>query len=404
MAILSSLSVVVSSTGISAPALNDILDTLVFQYQSIYGVDTYLGPDTQDGQWIGIMAQAIYNSNAAAVGVYNQFSPATAIGNGLSSVVKINGLERLLATNSTAVLTLVGQAGRTIYNGVVGDNLNLGTQWALPAVVTFPSSGTISVTATCTVQGAVSAAANTLTVILTPTAGWQTVTNAAAAVLGNSGETDTQLRQRQTNSTSIPALTTADACVGALRNLSGVVSVNPVINNTGTTDTDGVPPYSWAFSVLGGQVQDIVNTIGLYKTPGPPTYGTTNGTYVSPYGISETINYFATAEQRIVVAMTINPLFGFSAAIETEIQNAVANYINSLAQGQNVLISRLAAPALLQGLFAVPASPNDLTTYELVLSSLSAAIYPASPTTSDVVIAFNQVATCQPSDVTITVT
>lgn len=402
MTVLTTLSAVVSPTGITAPALSDILDTLTYQFQGIYGTDVYLGPDTVDGQWLGILAQAIYDCNQTAVAVYNQFSPATAVGAGLSSVVKINGLQRASATNSTADVVIVGQAYTTIINGVIGDNQNLGTQWALPSSVTIPSSGTITVTATNLSSGAIAAAANTLTVILTPTPGWQSVTNPTAAALGSPVQSDAQLRLKQANSTNLPALTVADACAGALLSLDGVISVNYDVNNSSTTDANGVPPYSWSFSVLGGTIQDIVNTIGLYKTPGPPTFGTTSGTYVSPFGVNETINFFVAAQQRIVVSLTITPKTGYTNSIGTEIQNAVAAYINSLSQGQNVQISQLAVPALLQGPFASPASPNDPTTYDLQLSSLAAAIYPNTPSSSDVVIAFNQVATCQPSDVTIT--
>lgn len=402
MTILTTLAPTVSSTGITAPDLNDILDTLVSWFQGIYGSDVYLGSDSQDGQWLGILAQAFYDANTAAVGVFNQFSPATSVGAGLSSVVKINGITRESSSNSTATVTVVGQANTTITNGVIGDNQNLNTQWSLPTSVTIPSGGSIDVTATSTTSGAVTAAANTLTKILTPTPGWQSVNNAAAASPGAALESDAQLRQRQTNSTSLPALTTADSCLGALRNLAGVTSVNYDINNSSTTDANGVPPYSWSFSVLGGTVQDIVDTIGLYKTPGLPTYGTTSGTYVSPYGINETIDYFTCAQQRIVVALTIVPGTGYTSLIVTEIQNAVAAYINSLGQGGDVVVSRLAAPALLQGPYANPISSNDTNTYDLVLSSLSAAIYPASPGTSDVAIDFNQIATCQASDVTIT--
>lgn len=402
MTVLTTLAAVVSPTGITSPALSDILDTLTSQFQGIYGTDVYLGPDSIDGQWLGILAQAIYDSNQTAVAVYNQFSPATAVGAGLSSVVKINGLLRAAASNSSVDLVIVGQAYTTITNGVVGDNQNLGTQWGLPSSVTIPSSGTITVTATNLSSGAIAAAAGTLTVILTPTPGWQSVTNPAAAALGAPVQTDAQLRVQQATSTNLPALTVVDACVGALLSLSGVTSVNYDVNNSDTTDANGVPPYSWSFSVLGGTIQDIVNTIGLYKTPGPPTYGTTSGTYTSPYGINETINFFVTAQQRIVVSLTITPKAGYTSTIGTEIQNAIAAYINSLAQGQAVQISKLAVPALLQGPYASPASPNDAFTYDLSLSSLAAAIYPNTPSTSDIAIAFNQIATCQPSDVTIT--
>ena len=100
---LTTLAATVSSTGISAPTMDQILTSLQSSFQSIYGSDVYLGPDSQDGQWLGVLAQAIHDCNDAAIFVFNQFSPATSIGTGLSSVVKINGLIRETATNRTVL-------------------------------------------------------------------------------------------------------------------------------------------------------------------------------------------------------------------------------------------------------------------------------------------------------------
>ncbi|MGC8170052.1 baseplate J/gp47 family protein, partial [Salmonella enterica] len=73
--------------------------------------------------------------------------------------------------------------------------------WNLPASVTIPPSGLITVTATCAAIGAVSAPAGTITTINTPTRGWQSVTNPADAVPGAEVESDAALRSRQKIST-----------------------------------------------------------------------------------------------------------------------------------------------------------------------------------------------------------
>ena len=398
---LATLGPTVTSTGITAPALSDIIASLQANYQLIYGTDTNLDPSTQDGQWIAIQAQAIYDCNQACIAVYNQFSPATAQGTGLSSVVKINGISRLVPSYSTANITVVGQAGTVITNGVVGDNQSLGTRWDLPTTVTIPGGGSITVTATCETPGAVAALANTLTMILTPTAGWQTANNASNASPGAPVESDATLRQRQASSTALPSMTIASAIAGALENLAGVTAVNYDDNDTGSTDANGVPAHTLAFVVEGGTLQDIVNTIGLKKAAGIQTYGSTSGTYTDAYGIPHTINYSVATQERIVITVQLHALTGYSTAIATEIQNAVAAYINALGIGKSVLISRLYAPALLQGPYASPASPSDLTTFEIV--SVAAAIYPASPGTSDITIAYNQIANCQVADITISV-
>ena len=70
----------IDATGITAPSYADVLAFIQAKYQAIYGADIYLGNDSQDGQFLGVIAQAISDANSVAVAVYNAFSPATAQG------------------------------------------------------------------------------------------------------------------------------------------------------------------------------------------------------------------------------------------------------------------------------------------------------------------------------------
>jgi uncharacterized phage protein gp47/JayE len=331
----------VGPNGITAPAYSDILLSLQASYTSIYGTDVDLDPDTQDGNWLAIQASAINDSNQAAIAVYNQFSPSTAVGTGLSSVVKVNGIAREIPSQSTCVLTLVGQAGTPIANGVVGDNQNLNTQWALPPNLTIPTGGSLSVTATCTLPGSTAAAPGTLTVILTPTAGWQTSTNPGSAAPGAPVETDPTLRQRQTVSTAIPSLTVLDGIVGDIESLPGVTAVS-YDENTGTgTDGNGVPGKTLCMVVQGGVVQSIINAIGLKKSIGCGTYGNTSGTYIDAYGRPSTISFDVVTEVTILAVVTITPFTGYTSAIGAEIVAAVVTAINAVPIGNNVSYTRV---------------------------------------------------------------
>ena len=191
----------VDATGIHAPTYADVLNYLQTQFRAIYGADVYLGSDSQDGQFLAILASAINDTNTVAVQVYNSFSPAKGIGEALSSNVKINGIKRAKASASTVDLRIVGQAGTTIVNGIAKDANQ--QQWALPATVVVPPAGEVTVTASSTQQGAVSAAAGTITQIGTPTLGWQSVTNPAAATPGAPVESDAALRVRQAVSVAL---------------------------------------------------------------------------------------------------------------------------------------------------------------------------------------------------------
>ena len=85
---------------------------------------------------------------------------------------------------STCKLTLKGSPSysATVTKGLVQDvNKH---QWALPSVVTIPKGGKITVTATSTLSGAITASPGQINQILTPTAGWISVTNASPAIPG----------------------------------------------------------------------------------------------------------------------------------------------------------------------------------------------------------------------------
>lgn len=389
---LATLAATVTSAGITAPTYSDILTSLQTSFAQIYGQDVYLGNDTQDGQLLAVFAQAISDANSAAIAVYNQFSPATAQGAGLSSIVKINGIARLVASNSSVSLLIGGTVGTTITNGVAGDAN--GNAWALPSSVTIPSGGAISVTATCTAQGAISAVPGSITVINTPTLGWSTVINSSSASLGAPVESDAALRIRQGQSVSLPAVTPIAATAAAVEAITGVTEVAAYENPTGTVDSNGLPAHSIAIVVNGGDENAIATAISNKKTPGCFTYGTTTIDVVDSAGVTHAISFFIPTIVTIKVAITIKALTGYVSSTGVAIQDAVAAYISALGIGQAVYIARLFLPAQLNG------GPG-FNQYEL--QTLLIAISPGTPGSSDIPIAFNAQAFCAVANITITV-
>ena len=390
---LTTLSAAVTPAGISSPGYADILSSLQASYRIIHGADVYLGPDTQDGQQLAIFARAQFDTNQALISVYNSFSPQFAQGAGLSSVVKINGIARLVASNSQVDLLIGGTVGTVIADGRAVDAV--GNSWNLPASVTIPPAASILVTATCSVAGAIAAAVGTISTIGTPTFGWSTVTNPSAASLGAPVESDATLRRRQSLSVSLPALTVLASTVAAVQAITGVTEVVAYENDTNSADANGLPPHSIAIVVVGGDASAIARAIMVKKTPGCLTYGTTVVPVVDSVGITHNIAFFVPTNVAISVAITIQALAGYAASAVVDIKQAVSDYINtSLLIGQSVFISRLYLPAQLGGLGASG-------TFEL--RSLLASASPAAPTAADIPIAFNAQATCTPAGVTVTV-
>lgn len=380
-----------SSSGITAPSYADILDYLQVQYRTIFGADIYLEADSQDGQFLAILAASINDANNITLAVYNSFSPVNAQGNSLSSNVKLNGIRRLVPTNSTAPVRVTGTAGVAILNGLVQDSAR--NSWALPATVNIPLAGFIDVTATCATAGAVTAITGDISLIITPQLGWISAVNTGPAVPGAPVESDAALRQRQAVSVAQPGQGPLVTVIGAVAGLAGVTRYIGYENPTNSTDANGLPPHSISMVVEGGDSTAIATAIANHKTVGALTNGTTTVTVPTQYGASEDISFYIVSRQRISVAIGLRPINGYTAAIGVEIQDAVAAWVNASAVGADILYTRLFLPANLNGSI-------DGTTYEII--TLGVSIYPATPAAADVAIAFNQVAHCDPVDVVIT--
>lgn len=389
------LSATVTAEGISAPDYQTVLDTITGYFQQIYGLDAYLEPDSKDGQMIALVALAIHDANNTAISVYRSFSPATALGDALTSNVKINGITRRSATNSTVDLLLTGTVGTTITNGSVRDSNSV--IWNLPATVIIGTDGTVVATATCASTGAVAALAGSITTINTPTRGWVSVTNPLTATVGVAAETDAQLRVRQSQSVALASLTPFDAVDGAIANVEGVTRHKLFENDQEVTDSNGLPPHSISAIVEGGDATVIANTIRSVKGQGVTTYGTTAVIVTDKYGNPYTIRFSRPVDVPIYISITLKALTGYSSQVGDEIKAAVAAYINSLAIGDSVLLSRVYSPANLGVVSGGNARYYDIM--ELLIGRSADDVAAAN-----VVVAYDESVSCSADNIVLVVT
>jgi uncharacterized phage protein gp47/JayE len=386
----------IDSTGYNYEDYPTFLAAWTAAYQGIYGADVYLGSDSQDGQWIAIEAQAAYDAAALGAANFNSFSPATAQGIGLSRVVQINGLERESASNSTVELVIVGTAYTTITNGIAVDELN--QQWALPSSVTIPMSGTITVTATAVLEGALSAAPDTVNMIFTPTNGWQSVNNPSAATVGAAAEDDAALRIRQQASTALPSQTVLEGTYAAVANVPGVTALQDYENYTDLTNSDGLPPHSISFVVEGGTDDAVAAAIQIKKTPGTDTYGTTSVPTVDSNGVPITINFFRPTSAVIGVQITLTPLTAWISSNTTIIADAVASFINTDIPIGGLVLNELGNQGVsFTQLFGVAYVPGTTAAGSFIIESIELSKNGGGLSAADVDLLFNEQAVCNPS-------
>ncbi len=388
---------VITAAGLSVPGYTDIRDSLTASYQAVYGSTTYLGNDAADYQFITALALKFNDAMGLCLLAYNARSPQTAIGTALDAVIKCNGLTRLSASSSSAVLTLSGTAGITVTGGIVSDaNGNL---WTLPS----PATVGTSVTATCQTAGAVGAAAGTINTIAAGyTAGWTGVTNTAAAVVGTAIEADSNLRARQAISVALPSLTRLAGTAAGIKAIAGVTRSNVLENFTSVTDAYGNEGHSLTAVVEGGTDLAVATAIFNNRGIGPNTQGATVPSItIVPVADPNTgaitdIGFVRPVYVPIHVALSIHGLAsGFTTATQSAIIAALVTYLGSLEIGEEVTQSALYGVAL--------SVMSDLSPPLFSIRSLTLGTSSGSLGTDDLPLLFFQVASGDASNVTLTV-
>lgn len=382
----------VGPAGLEVSNYTDILNDNLEGYLNIFGVNSYIAPDSAAYQLISIFSLKIADCNLGLQLAYNQSAPGTAVGAGLDRSVKMNGLARKGFTFSTAPLHVVGTAGKVITNGFAQDqNQNL---WALPSPTTIGGGGGVDVTGTCTTPGAIAAPVGDISIISTPQAGWSSVTNTVAATPGDPVEADSQLRARQGISVALPSQTRLQSTIASVEAIAGVTRVAPGIptpggpgssieNPTSVTDSWGNPPHSISMVVEGATDAEVAQAIYGARGIGCFTNGTTTVPVTDPNsGYTMDISFFRPTYDQVAVLVIVTPLAGFTSAVALAIQAGIVAYLNSLAIGEAVVYSELYGAALT----ARPNPDQPLFSITTLKSGLEAA-----STTADTTITANMI-------------
>ena len=352
----------IDTSGLHIPGYTDIVDDLVSEAKRIFGDDIYLENDSMDYEYISVIALKMYDTLSSVMYAYNSRSPVTAVGSGLDTVVKINGLKRKSASYSTCVVTITGTPQTVIKAGEVQDIA--GNNWKLPENITIPASGELDTTAVCTTIGAITALIGDINKIATPQLGWMSVTNKVKAVEGQPVETDAELRERQAVSTALPSQTLLEGTIAGIIAVEGVTRQRIYENDTNDnsiTDNNpyGLPAHSITAVVEGGTDENVAEQIYLRKGIGCYTNGTTEVEVINKYDITTPIRFYRPTYIPIYVTVNIKKYTGYTDNIPNIIKNNIIDYLNSLNIGDDLSVSLLwnaaltANPVLTSPIFSV---------------------------------------------------
>lgn len=304
-------------------------------YQGQFGAGVPLDGNSVFGQQIGIHSERESDLWQLLQGLYLSIYPDTATGVALSQAVSLTGHQRLAPAYSTATLTLTGTNGTVIPSGFQVEVAGTSNVFQTSTTTTI-AGGTGSIPVVCTVAGAITAPAGTLTTILTPIAGLTSVTNAANAITGVAIETDAALRTRRLASITISQGGTAASIQNAVTQVTGVTFCGVRMNRGDVTDSSGRPPHSYETVVIGGTDQSVANAIWAAASAGAALYGT--------YAAQSVTDSFGTAQPVLFTRGTNVPMFldvtigGRTAGYpgDSTVEAQLVAYVNGLGYGQSV--------------------------------------------------------------------
>lgn len=231
--------------------------------------------------------------------------------------------------------------------------------------------------------------ANTINAIATPILGWDSVNNPFPAVPGGDIETDDELRLRFRNSKFIRAQNISDALYSALLDIDGVIDAAIYENESGTYDpVYDLPGHSFKPIVLGGNPIEIARAIWRNKPLGIASHGNTYETIEDSQGFQRDIYFERPVPQPIYITINLTVDGNFPANGADAIKNALISYFSEeFSIGEDVIYSRLYTPI------------NSVQGHQV--DSLYIGTSPSPTGTSNIPIAFNEIASLSTSNIVI---
>lgn len=335
------------------------LDVILTEQQDLarskFGEGIRVNPSSKLGQYIGAAAERESEIWDLAQAVYAARDPDQAQGAALEIACALTGAYRAAARRSTVVATLGGVAGTVIPVGKVASVTGTGVRFRTLAEYTIGGGGTVAANLEAENTGALLAPAGTLTVIETPVAGWNTVTNAADAVPGAAVETDPALRAKRVLTLAKSGSATLAAIVAEVATVADVTTVIGFENDTAGV-VDGMPAHSIEILVQGGDQDAIATAIWESKAGGIQSHGTTTRTVVDAAGVSHSVKFTRPTEVEVYVGVGLSKDATYPVDGDAQVKAALVAYgLAHYVVGGDVYARTLIASVLsIAGVYNVP--------------------------------------------------
>ena len=296
------------SKGFKRKRYRDILQDMESRAQDNFGENVNLSNRSPLGIILRLVAWSLAILWQVAEKVYNAGFVDTAEGVSLDHVGKYIGIRRRLAEPATGTITIEGDDGTEVESGF---------KVATEDDIEFETTETVEIEGS-SVDAEIKAVdpgadgnvpSGTITEIVNPTEGVDSVTNSEATEGGRDKETDAEFKARYEWSVARGGASTVDSIRASLLDeVPGVRAARVLENDTNEDAQVGadppMPPKSIEPIVLGGESEDIAKVILDTKAAGIEPHGTETEVITDKSGYDRTIKFSYATEKDIHVDIT----------------------------------------------------------------------------------------------------
>lgn len=312
----------------------DIRNDLETRWKEAFGEDSNTTERSPNGILISLFAWALSLVWQLIERVYHNRHIQTAEGKSLDNVTGNMLVERRPATFAEGEVVFYGQEGAIIDDVLVEGN---GMLYRTTEIAEIDATGEVVVPVRAEEAGTEgNTPANTVTTIVTPVFGVESVNNPNPISGGQDEETDEDLRERYYLSLAGKTSPTADGIRSAVLAVEGVRTANVIENNTNQTDSEGRPPKSFETYVLGGDPKEIAEAIFSVRAAGIEPWGTEEVVVTDNAGNNVLMRFSYVEEVPIYIDIEIEHDDTFHVDGYKHIRTAIIRYIGGEDEDGNV--------------------------------------------------------------------
>lgn len=302
-------------TGVTLPSTQEIREDIGEKIQKAFQTSPdepllNIEPSSPMGQVLDLIVSEIEAKNAEIIFLSNMVNPVTATGKFLDALASLYGLDRKISEPTVVNCKLTGLKGTVIpYGAIAQDSQGNQYRHSNASGAKIADNGTVLTTFTAIEHGPLEVASNAVNKIVTTIAGWDSITNPTAGIIGRDEETDSELRNRMIESYAINATGYVEAIQANLAALDGVLDVR-VLENPNNTSIEKfgvtINPHSILISIVGGEDEEIAKTIYQRKDAGCGTTGDYQVSYTDEnfYNATYTYNIVRPESQALKIKVT----------------------------------------------------------------------------------------------------